>query len=74
MVVSPSKKSDFDTRTFGSLVFHSLGCEQDPTEQDVVLFECGHPEWYLHSVKEDDGEDRELRRDAEPIIFQPPRL
>jgi hypothetical protein len=73
MVVSPSKKADFDVRTFGSLVFHALGCEQDPTEQNVVLFEHGEPEWYTAAAKVDDDGGNDFGHQPQPIVFCHPK-
>ena len=41
IIMQPAKKSAFDVKTAASLVYHALGCEQDPTENDVLLYEHG---------------------------------
>ncbi|MDB4679322.1 UvrD-helicase domain-containing protein, partial [Rhodopirellula sp.] len=45
MVIPPAKKQAYDTRTFGSLIFHALRVEEDPTSENSVLFEMGDPDW-----------------------------
>ena len=44
IVMQPAKKQDFDVRTAASLVYHALGCDHDPTEEDAVLYEHGDPD------------------------------
>ncbi len=44
IVMQPAKKAAFDVKTGASLVYHALGCEQDPTENNVVLYEHGDPD------------------------------
>ncbi len=46
IVVQPPKKKEFETRTAASLIYHALGCEADPTEGSLTLFETGDPNWY----------------------------
>jgi ATP-dependent exoDNAse (exonuclease V) beta subunit len=45
MVIPPTKKRDFTTKTAASLIFHALGCEADPTQPETVLWEIGDPDW-----------------------------
>jgi len=44
LVMQPAKKQDFDVRTAASLVYHALGCEDDPTKENTVLYEHGDPD------------------------------
>lgn len=46
MIMPPAKKSAFDNRTAASLVYHALGCEEDPTQDSITLFQAGDPKWY----------------------------
>lgn len=41
IIMQPAKKSAFDVKTGASLVYHALGCELDPTENNVLLYEHG---------------------------------
>jgi ATP-dependent exoDNAse (exonuclease V) beta subunit len=45
LVIQPPRKSGFDQRTASSLVYHALGCQQDPTQGGVTLFETGDRDW-----------------------------
>ncbi|MDB4695057.1 UvrD-helicase domain-containing protein [bacterium] len=44
IVMQPAKKSAFDVKTGASLVYHALGCQQDPTENNILLYEHGDPD------------------------------
>ncbi|QDT12304.1 UvrD-helicase domain-containing protein [Planctomycetes bacterium K23_9] len=46
IVIQPPTKSAFETKTPSSLLYHSLECEEDPTQGRVTLFETGDPNWY----------------------------
>ncbi|TWT83504.1 ATP-dependent helicase/nuclease subunit A [Planctomycetes bacterium CA13] len=45
IVVQPSNKKEFSTKTAASLIYHAVGCEKDPTESGSVLYESGHSDW-----------------------------
>ncbi|TWU55625.1 UvrD-helicase domain-containing protein [Rubripirellula reticaptiva] len=45
MVIQPPKKTAFENRTPSSLIYHALGCKEDPTQGETVLFESGDPAW-----------------------------
>jgi len=46
MIVTPSKKSDYTAKNFGSLLFHALDVKNDPTVPDTTLLETGDPNWF----------------------------
>ena len=46
IVIQPPKKQAFENRTAASLIYHALGCEDDPTEGSLTLFETGDPDWH----------------------------
>ncbi len=46
VVIQPTRKKVFETKTPASLLYHALECEGDPTEGRVTLFEQGDREWY----------------------------
>ena len=52
MVIPPAKKRDYNTRTAASLVFHALGCPEDPTEPETVLWEIGDANWVAGSASD----------------------
>jgi ATP-dependent exoDNAse (exonuclease V) beta subunit len=45
MVIPPARKAQYNTKTAASLVFHALGCDEDPTQPETVLWEIGDPNW-----------------------------
>ena len=51
MVIPPAGKSEYNTKTAASLIFHALGCEEDPTEGETVLWEIGDPAWMDAGMK-----------------------
>ena len=74
MVVQPQKKPEFNARTFGSLVFHALRIEEDPTQDNTVLYQAGDENWFEQNREESNDEEVfELSggKSAEPIVFQP---
>ncbi|MDA8697407.1 hypothetical protein N9M41_02940, partial [Rhodopirellula sp.] len=40
------KKSDYTAKNFGSLLFHALDVQNDPTVPDTTLLETGDPNWF----------------------------
>jgi ATP-dependent helicase/nuclease subunit A len=52
IIIQPPRKRGFENRTAASLIYHALGCEQDPTQGSTTLFETGEPQWYPDSVDE----------------------
>ncbi len=50
MVIQPPKKKAFDQRTAASLIYHALGCEEDPTQGSTTLMESGDANWYGDSA------------------------
>lgn len=46
LVITPPKKSNFEARTFSSLIFHALQIKEDPTVPDQMLFESGKRRWF----------------------------
>ena len=68
MMIQPAKKQEFETRTPSSLIFHALGCDEDPTLSENVLYEIGEKDWA--GAKADAAEDTDHegeRSDATPI-------
>ncbi len=53
LVMSPSAKAKFENRTPASLIYHALGCQQDPTQGGVTLFESGDPDWMVRGKQSD---------------------
>ena len=45
MLIQPASKTEFNTKTAASLLFHALQCEGDPTEGQSELKSFGHPDW-----------------------------
>ena len=59
LVLQPAKKEAFDIRTPSSLIYHALGCEENPVEAESVLFEQGDKDWFLEPKNlEQSGEDQ----------------
>jgi ATP-dependent helicase/nuclease subunit A len=52
IIIQPPRKRGFENRTAASLIYHALGCEQDPTQGSTTLFETGEQQWYGDSVDE----------------------
>ena len=47
MVIPPAKKRAYETKTAGSLIYHALGCEEDPSQPETKLWEIGQEDWYV---------------------------
>lgn len=45
IVVPPAEKPDFSTKTAASLLYHSLGCQADPTAGGQLWYEMGERRW-----------------------------
>lgn len=63
IIVQPSKKKDFQVKTAASLIYHSLGCDADPTADNETLYCSGNPDWY----KNDKGPAKRVVADSEPV-------
>lgn len=67
IIMQPAKKSAFDVKTGASLLFHSLGCEADPTQNDTLLYEHGDENWWsgkitdVATVSQQDGSESESK-------------
>ena len=53
MIVPPATKQEYNKRTGGSLVYHALGCSEDPTAASALLFEMGDPNWFQEMASQD---------------------
>ena len=51
VVIQPPAKASFENRTAAALIYHALGCEQDPTQAGVTLYEHGNAEWFAGQEK-----------------------
>ncbi|MDA8745899.1 UvrD-helicase domain-containing protein [Rubripirellula amarantea] len=47
MVVPPATKKSYETKTAGSLIYHAVGSQEDPTQPETVLWELGQDDWYV---------------------------
>lgn len=52
LVIQPPKKSAFEQKTSASLIYHALGCDQDPSQGSTVLHERGDSRWYSYDANE----------------------
>ncbi|TWU32892.1 UvrD-helicase domain-containing protein [Novipirellula artificiosorum] len=52
LVIQPSKKKEFHLKTAASLIYHAVGCEEDPTQPNEVMHESGTPIWFGDADKE----------------------
>ena len=48
---SECQGESFENRTPASLIYHALGCQQDPTQGGVTLFESGDPDWMAEASR-----------------------
>ena len=55
VIVQPATKPDFVQRTSASLLYHALGCDQDPTEGGATLFEEGSRDCLASRTNGDDN-------------------
>ncbi len=76
MIIPPASKADFATKTSAALIFHALGCEEDPSKGDQILFQSGDENWHKTDAPESELANRatEDTPQAEPkiISFRPP--
>ncbi|QDT02858.1 Putative ATP-dependent DNA helicase YjcD [Rubripirellula lacrimiformis] len=75
IVIQPTSKKAFATRTASSLIYHALQCQEDPTEPATVLYSQGDPQW-MGSPDPDSVTARNdasaSEREATTIRFRPP--
>ena len=70
--IPPARKSEFANKNAGSLLYHSLQCDDDPTEPEKLLFETGDKEWFTKSDTSVNASERPKRASAAiEIQFQP---
>jgi len=75
VVMQPAKKKAFDVKTASSLLYHSLGCDADPTENGAVLFEHGdHAYWSNESSASDVAQTNKIKADVEDANVKPVRI
>ncbi|WP_164104597.1 UvrD-helicase domain-containing protein [Candidatus Laterigemmans baculatus] len=70
MIIDRAAKRSFETRTPASLLYHALGCTEDPTQSTADLFTAGDAGWarHLSPLPEPSAEVSP----AKPIYLQPP--
>lgn len=72
LVMQPAKKAKFENKTPASLVYHALGCDADPTDGGLTLFERGDPDWMLSPQQRADVEQAgSSGPDADPSPHRP---
>jgi len=71
IIMQPAKKSAFDVKTGASLVYHALGCEQDPTENEVLLYEHGNEDWWADTTTDSETVCQQNEGETESAIRYP---
>ncbi|MCP4942549.1 MAG: UvrD-helicase domain-containing protein [Planctomycetaceae bacterium] len=71
IIMQPAKKSAFDVKTGASLVYHALGCEQDPTENDVLLYEHGDEDCWADAMTDAEVVCQQKEGEIERAIQRP---
>ena len=75
VVMQPAKKKTFEVKTAASLLYHALGCDADPTENDAVLFEHGDPAcWSNESSVSDVAQPNKIKADVQDVAGEPVRI
>lgn len=51
VLITPPNKPDFKTKTASALLYHALGCTDDPTSERTVLFQRGEADWHRQTER-----------------------
>ncbi|MAI69619.1 MAG: helicase [Rhodopirellula sp.] len=71
LIMQPAKKSAFDVKTGASLVYHALGCQQDPTENNVLLYEHGDEDCWADATIDSDALFQQNQGEIENPVHRP---
>ena len=70
IMISPPKKQEFANKNAASLIFHSLGCDADPTIGNTMLFQQGDQHWHQSSKPSAVAAEQPVT-ESRSIRFQP---